>query len=112
MRSKPRDFMSTPSRSCMIATYLWVVQVCVEHDDREGENVHSVSRVENLVGRRWLLLVVSDCKSLSDPVDFLTLPWEPKSREKRAQALIDGQSAEIVEIRKRCVRDAQISKSV
>ena len=46
------------------------MEVCVEHDDRKGENVHAVPCMKHTVG---LLPEIDSRECFGDPVDLLRL---------------------------------------
>ena len=69
-----------------------VVERGVEHDDGEGEDVHSVTVSE---GARVLTAVVGG-KHRHDSVNLLSLSWQPKAPEKLSESLNQEKICELV----------------
>ena len=69
-----------------------VVEGGVEHDDGEGEDVHSVTVSE---GARVLTAVVGG-KHRHDSVNLLSLSWQPKAPEKLSESLNQEKICELV----------------
>ena len=64
----------------------------VEHNDSKGEDVHCVAVSE---GSRVLAAVMGG-KHRHDPVNLLSLAWEPKAPEKLSESLNKEKIGELV----------------